>query len=653
MFFDIFPFEMVPKGCKLAIYGFGRVGQQFIQQIEKKKWCELLFVVDREADRYNVDFVKVVKPDYLYNFEEEKYDYVLISVKAPSLSNEIKASLIRNGIDEEKILLMHDSSLLYIDTCGERIDICEKDIFNNKNKVVKYLSKYYSLRKGRALSTDEYFPALLDIVLNNKGNESFLEAYKSVLKGMRATEEKIIAIRLLFDVKIYDVECIKMMVQTLKEYEWKDDTPFGLTFDIAQMIFEQNRTDCLYPQFYTDIRELYKKIKEYYNIQIDSYPQSRKVKKVALLCHYFGELQGNQACIDLDIQYANQIHDAGYEVRIFVSNAAFEDLEDSDIFLFKVNRVARNKYVKSKALMRRLRPGIKVEYFPFVSVKEGLTDFSKKMDFWKPDVLLNVADEIGIEAFIYYGIIPTVFLPFRGYQTCMFCDTYITPTKKMCLKENAIYHSLNEENIYETNLSNTVENDSRPLYRRGDYLLNENDFLIISVGRRLLYELDNELIDKTCELLKKYEDIKWILVGDDIFIYQKKAQELIKSGRIIFWGYEEYIESLYSICDIYLEPNRQGGAHSVRLAMLQGLPIALTDYASDISSIMSEEDMIHGDYKELLDDVEKLYLDKEYYSKKSKRSLEIMKKLDPKDDGKKIMEICEKTVSRFWEKEAR
>ncbi|MCR5609576.1 MAG: glycosyltransferase family 4 protein [Lachnospiraceae bacterium] len=646
MYFNLFPFSDVPQNCRLVIYGFGVVGQQFLQQIDKTKWCKLICFVDRKAEEFDIDFAKIISPEKFYQMETNRYDKVLIGVKNCGLANEIKHILIRNGIDKKKILSIESSFLTYIDSEGERLNICESDIYYNKDRVIKYLEDYFNLRNKSARNSYMYYPALFQLNYKNRGNDKYLEEYKKVLKSMDASEKKVIAIQLLFDAGLYDTDCVKMMVQTLKDYNWKDDTAFGLIFDIQQMLFEENRTDCMYPEIFTDIRDLLWKIKKYYGVEVKKQEYSNKITKVAIICHYFCELERIQACVDLDILYANQISNLGYEVQIFVGTAAYESMEDCDVFLLKKNNVARKKYQYDENLAKRLNENIKVNYFPYVLVKEGLNSFINSLERWNPDIILNIADEIGIEAFLSYGKIPTVFLPFRGYQTSMLSDGYITPAREKCLQENKIYHSIDEETIYETNLSNTVVRENPISYIKTDYF-NENDFVVVSVGRRLNYEITDELIECMCQMLNKYDEIRWVLVGDGIYFSNEIAKPLIDKQQIIFWGFEENIEKLYKMCDVYLEPNRAGGAHSVRLAMLEGIPVALTDYPSDISSIMNESDMVHGDYEELVNYLEKLYIDKNFYSTRSQRMKNIMSKLDPKDDGRKIMEICEMVNIKF------
>ena len=44
----LFPFEFVEKGSKIVIFGAGKVGQNYIQQLNLSNYCKLLFVVDDE-----------------------------------------------------------------------------------------------------------------------------------------------------------------------------------------------------------------------------------------------------------------------------------------------------------------------------------------------------------------------------------------------------------------------------------------------------------------------------------------------------------------------------------------------------------------------------------------------------------------------------
>lgn len=93
--FYLFPFELVPRETKLVLYGNGKVGKQYRQQIEMTHFCELVAVADRNAPE------GILNPSELINLE---YDYVVIAIADSTVASEIKDNLIMNGVKADKII---------------------------------------------------------------------------------------------------------------------------------------------------------------------------------------------------------------------------------------------------------------------------------------------------------------------------------------------------------------------------------------------------------------------------------------------------------------------------------------------------------------------------------------------------------------------
>lgn len=93
--FYLFPFELVPSGTRVVLYGNGKVGQQYRQQIEMTHFCELIAVVDRNATE------GILYPSELSNME---YDYMVIAIANESVASEIKNNLRQYAVEADKII---------------------------------------------------------------------------------------------------------------------------------------------------------------------------------------------------------------------------------------------------------------------------------------------------------------------------------------------------------------------------------------------------------------------------------------------------------------------------------------------------------------------------------------------------------------------
>ena len=74
----LFPFEKIPQGAKILIYGAGDVGQEYLQQIMMTGYCEVVGFIDRNWDKY----AKMIVPIYpVVRIHEVSYDYIVIAMK--------------------------------------------------------------------------------------------------------------------------------------------------------------------------------------------------------------------------------------------------------------------------------------------------------------------------------------------------------------------------------------------------------------------------------------------------------------------------------------------------------------------------------------------------------------------------------------------
>ena len=155
-------------------------------------------------------------------------------------------------------------------------------------------------------------------------------------------------------------------------------------------------------------------------------------------------------------------------------------------------------------------------------------------------------------------------------------------------------------------------------YRREDYGIAEDAFIITTVGERLKNELTIEFVDCVCGFLIENPETVWILVGEKIGNYAKENyHELFENRQIMEWGYEKNLLSFYALCDIYWNPARMGAGGSIAGAMRCGLPIVTTDFPSDILPRIGRENVICGGYTECRTYVEKLFFDSALYKEKS------------------------------------
>ncbi len=94
-----FPYEQIPYGSRIIIYGAGRVGKDFIWQMKLSRYAEVMLWVDRNAEELSEDY-GIKNVDSLKSVD---FDFIVISIKSKSAYESAKEDLIRQGIDENKI----------------------------------------------------------------------------------------------------------------------------------------------------------------------------------------------------------------------------------------------------------------------------------------------------------------------------------------------------------------------------------------------------------------------------------------------------------------------------------------------------------------------------------------------------------------------
>lgn len=104
MHLNLFPFERVPKGASIIIYGAGIIGEDYQQQINETLYCKTLFFIDNNTTTESCVYPLVQEqgvrtPDAIAGLE---YDYIVVA--SSRYRNELYRDLLNRGVAEEKIV---------------------------------------------------------------------------------------------------------------------------------------------------------------------------------------------------------------------------------------------------------------------------------------------------------------------------------------------------------------------------------------------------------------------------------------------------------------------------------------------------------------------------------------------------------------------
>lgn len=94
----LFPFDQVSAGSKFVIYGAGRVGTDYREQIEKLQYGKPVLWVDKNHKSLEAG---ISDPDGIAGFGA---DYIVIAAAKDEMAEEIRNRLLQMGIQNEKII---------------------------------------------------------------------------------------------------------------------------------------------------------------------------------------------------------------------------------------------------------------------------------------------------------------------------------------------------------------------------------------------------------------------------------------------------------------------------------------------------------------------------------------------------------------------
>ncbi len=89
------------RNKKIIIYGAGRVGRDFYEQMSRYKDIEIVAWVDKNSDNISYDYNKVMPPEIINDFN---YDYIVIAILKEEVAKVIRKKLLFDGVDENKII---------------------------------------------------------------------------------------------------------------------------------------------------------------------------------------------------------------------------------------------------------------------------------------------------------------------------------------------------------------------------------------------------------------------------------------------------------------------------------------------------------------------------------------------------------------------
>jgi len=131
---------------------------------------------------------------------------------------------------------------------------------------------------------------------------------------------------------------------------------------------------------------------------------------------------------------------------------------------------------------------------------------------------------------------------------------------------------------------------------RHEFKIAPHEIVIGNTGRMVAFKGQKYLLLAFKDMLEKTQNVKLMIVGEGELMEDlaERANRLQISDRVVFTGFRDDLQAIYSSFDIYAHTSLKSGGElfpfSVLYAMAQGLPVAATD-TGDISKMISKENL--------------------------------------------------------------
>ena len=397
-------------------------------------------------------------------------------------------------------------------------------------------------------------------------------------------EYKIIMLRIFVEAGLVNGEWTRKFLAAARQIE-PLDSRYLLLSDIA--IFPVHFAQCLYREFYLELREAYRELMEAYGLRAPSrelmeayrlrVPSKRREivengkQKAAVLFNWLG---GTFSHGDFKRCLIEELAEEGFEVRIFCLDIRLWYSQMCFIEPFDDMSCNVRPSVSYASIHKEMLGDIaQFQYIEGRAVKQRMQESIDKISAWNPDVIIDITDEVAPQSYILNQYFPVYYIPMRGFSSSMFFAKKLVEGKQAADYCNHLYPSLSQDQMSDCFMKIEIPQEKEKRNRE-EFQWAESDFVIITVGGRLDHELEEDFLRQICCMLRENLDMKWLLVGTSkIPVLKDVCNDLLESGQIRVLGYENDLMGIFGICDVYLNPRRTGGEISQRWAAGRNVPV--------------------------------------------------------------------------------
>lgn len=489
------------------------------------------------------------------------------------------------------------------------------------------------------------FQHLRDINRENK-EKICRDFFRHIEQSNKKFAEKIYFLSLLVVLKLNDSAILKQFMNALQEDNEHMDYHYPI---LVNTVFYLNKENIQpYDNFYFDRKNELKKIAAYYQDNLNLKTALTSHRRIAILVDQL--LSDSHAPSKVILDYAINIKKIypDYDIKIFIEDNFV--VSRSEVLTPFHYPAVSSREAEKEHLAHLNGEDIEIYYSDSTLTKKARTQhIVREIHKYNPEVILATSD-ISVAREILYPLYPVVFMSHGGINYSTLADIYLHPNREEVIDHNKQYSLLIPQNIHEIKAGLTFSKPYKNISR--SYLcIAEKDFVLITAGNRLADEMDEAFFDSIVSFLEEKPNAKWLIVGlAKLPLLEKKYNKQLQNGQIIKIDYEDDLPSLYRICDAYINPIRKGGAHSIAIAMNEGLPVVILGQPSDGLAYVGEEHCAGYTLGEYLNEIRLLYDDKEYRKRKGALMKRRIEQFDFKSFVDQLLGYFELAKKRFAER---
>lgn len=253
---------------------------------------------------------------------------------------------------------------------------------------------------------------------------------------------------------------------------------------------------------------------------------------------------------------------------------------------------------------------------------------------YKPYFILNVGSA-NLTADLSCNLLPVISFPTTSDLAISEAQIHIDCSKD---RDYSSLDFINNESIIYSNLAHEGVEEKKQ-YKKEDFNLPKDKFLIVITGNRLDSEINEELIDLLIDIISYNSHIVFIghFLKYDFFCNKNSCLKNNSS----FLGYQKDLYSLLNLFDLFINPPRVGGGTVAYWAILNQLPIITLNYG-DVNNLTNQEFSVKN-IQEMKKVIINYISNKEFYNNKKIQTNKLLLKLNTvADELKQLLRDIEK-----------